>query len=162
MLKAILISALLGALVGAASGWYLQDLRWTRKEATYKAAAALELSRATNTARSTEQGLQARVDALASLYDKQKEKLNAETARVLSDLRSARVHLNAPAVSCTPAPASAPGGADAPGTCELHAGTSEALAALTGRADALALKLNALQDFVRGLTCGAQHGTFPE
>lgn len=162
MQKAILIAALLGVLAGAASGWYLQDLRWTRKEALYRASAASELTQATSTARATEQGLQARVDALASLYDKQKEKTNAENAAVLSALRSSRVRLSAPAVSCTPAPPSATPGTDASGTCELHAGTSEALAALTGRADSLALKLNALQEYIRGLNCGAPHGTFSE
>lgn len=162
MFKAMLVSCLCGALLAGSGAWYLQDLRWTRKGALYRASAASELAQATSTARDRENGLQARVDALASLYDKQKEKTNAENAAVLSALRSSRVRLSAPAVSCTPAPTSATPGADAPGTCELHAGTSEALAALTGRADSLALKLNALQDYVRGLNCGAQHGTFSE
>lgn len=152
------IALALGVLSGASGAWYLQDLRWTRTEALYKAAAASAVEDATSTARDRENAAQARADASARLYDKLKEKLSAENAVLLDRVRSGGVRLTAPSATCTTAPTSPTPGADAPGTCELHAGTSTALTALAARADAVALKLNALQDHVRGLSCGGPDG----
>ena len=157
-MKLTAIALALGALFGASGAWYIQDLRWTRTEALYKTAAASALEQATTTALAETNAAQARAEASSRLYDKLKEKLSAENALLLDRVRSGGVRLTAPGSTCAPTPTSPAPGADAPGACELHARTSADLTALAGRADAVALKLNALQDHVRGLSCGGPDG----
>lgn len=151
----------LGVFLGASGAWYIQDLRWTRTEALYKAAAASALEQAISTARGSERSLQARADASARLYEKLKEKTDRESADLQRRISNG-VRLTAPGTctaSAAPSPTPEP---DAPGTCELSAGTSADLAALAGRADSCAIRLNSLQEYVRGLFEGAQDGTIPE
>lgn len=162
MFRTITVSALLGLSVGAGSAWYVQGLRWDRSEATRTAQEATRAAQATLVARQTEQAHQAAVKALGERFTIQKEQLDAKSLELERALRSNRMRLTAPGV-CTSSPvAASPGGADAPGSCELQAGTSADLAALAGRADSVALKLNALQDYVRGLSCGEPDGTLSE
>ena len=162
MLKTVLITGALSAIVGAYSAWYIQDLRWTRTEALYRASAASELAQATSTARAAENAAQGRIDALAVQYQTQKEELNAKNAKPLAGARSGSVQYSIPAVPSPSSAASTPSGTDAPSRCTISTDAAAALTALAVEADEQALKLNALQDYVRGLFVGVQHGTLPE
>ena len=160
MFKTAVISSLLCSALAASGMYIFQDARWARKEALRTAQEATRAAQATLVAREKEQALAAAVKAVAERYTIQKEQLDAKSVELERALRSNRVRLTAPGVCTPPSAASSPSGVDASSTCELSAGTSADLATLAGAADSVALKLNALQDYVRGLSCGAQDGTF--
>lgn len=155
--KALAGLALVGLVLAGTyrAGYSRATEKYTLAEAIRTAQVEREHSQAILTLRAKENAAQARADASVSLYAAQKEKYTNENAALLSRVRSAeyRLRLSAsPVQGCAPTGASeAVPGTDAAGACELSAGATQSLFVIAERADACALKLNALQDYVRGL-----------
>jgi len=150
--RTIVWSALVGIFLGVFAGWYITDLRWTSKEAAKTIQAERKLSDLTSTYRAREESLQALSDATASKFSESERKVREENTQLVRKLSAGSVHLTArTAMPKTATGTQSTSSPDAAGTCVLSETTSADLAALAGKADEVATKLNALQEYVRGL-----------
>jgi hypothetical protein len=107
-----------------------------------------------NSTRSVEQRVQKAADAVGEAFNHTKESYLEQNTRIVDSVRSGSVRLRIPAHpvnndSARSAGTDTPIRADATNTCELSGASSEAILSIAADADAVAMKLNALQEYVQ-------------
>lgn len=136
--------------LGVLSGYRWNDSGWKLKESTRIAQEERSKAEATTKALEVSAQHQEAVRALEQHYVQERSKYEAQINDLQRSIRAGRVRVSLPGVCSTGAP-EAPGGIDAAGSCELQSGTAEALIDLSKRADEVAMKFSALQEYVRTL-----------